>query len=105
MGAIPVLYLTEHRKAVGKEEAERLLQLKVERGGDEILSNIKQKVAALLGVKIDAFSAVGGQTTARNAEMDVDNFLVDVNGSAITDALILILDIEFQKPKMLLAEE
>jgi putative ATP-dependent endonuclease of OLD family len=42
VGAIPVLYLTEHRKAVGREEAERLLQLKVERGGDEVLSNIKR---------------------------------------------------------------
>jgi predicted ATP-dependent endonuclease of OLD family len=105
IGAIPVLYLTEHRKAVGKEEAERLLQLKVERGGDEILSNIKQKVAALLGVKIDAFSAGGGQTTSRNAEMDVDNFLLEVNGSGIKEALRLILDIEFQKPRMLLVEE
>ena len=105
IGEMPVLYLTEHRKAVGKEEAERLLQLKVERGGDEILSNIKQKVAALLGVKIDAFAAGGGQTTARNAEMDVDNFLLEVNGSGIKEALRLILDIEFQNPKMLLVEE
>jgi putative ATP-dependent endonuclease of OLD family len=41
IGSIQVLYLTEHRKPVGREEAERLLQLKVERGGDEVLSNIK----------------------------------------------------------------
>jgi predicted ATP-dependent endonuclease of OLD family len=105
IGSIQVLYLTEHRKPVGREEAERLLQLKVERGGDEVLSNIKLKVAALLGVKIDAFAAAAGQTPSRSAEMDVDNFLLEVNGSGIKEALRLILDVEFQNPKMLLVEE
>jgi putative ATP-dependent endonuclease of the OLD family len=105
IGQIPVLYLTEHRKPVGKEEAERLLQLKVERGGDEVLTSIKEKVAALLGVKIDAFAAGTGQGNSRNAEMDVDNFLLEVNGSGIKEALRLILDVEFQQPKVLLVEE
>jgi putative ATP-dependent endonuclease of the OLD family len=104
IGQIPVLYLTEHRKPVGRDEAERLLQLKVERGGDEALSNIKQKVAALLGVKIDAFAAAPAQPS-RNAEMDVDNFLLEVNGSGIKEALRLILDVEFQSPRLLLVEE
>ncbi len=97
--------MTERRKQVGKEEAERLLQLKVERGGDDALSNIKQKVAALLGVKIDAFAAAAGHSSNRAAEMDVDNFLLEVNGSGIKEALRLILDVEFQKPNMLLVEE
>lgn len=105
IGAMPVLYLTETRKQVGKEEAERLLQLKVERGGDQVLGSIKQKVAALLGVKIDAFAGGTGQPSSRNAEMDIDNFLLEVNGSGIREALRLILDVEFQNPKVLLVEE
>lgn len=104
VGSLRVLYLTEHRKQVGREEAERLLQLKVERGGDEILSSIKQRVGSLLGVKIDAFAAPG-QPSGRSAEMDVDNFLLEVNGSGIREALRLILDVEFQKPQLLLVEE
>jgi hypothetical protein len=37
--------------------------------------------------------------------MDVDNFLVEVNGSGIREALRLILDVEFVQPQILLVEE
>ncbi len=103
---IKVLRLAERRKVIGKEEAEQLLSLKVSRGGERVLSQIKQSVSDLLGVQIDAFQS--GETQGRSertAELDVDNFLVEVNGSGIREALRVILDVEFRKPQILLVEE
>jgi putative ATP-dependent endonuclease of the OLD family len=106
VGKMNVLYLTERRKQIGREEAERLLELKVKRGGDRTLKNIQGTVASLLGVHIDAFDS--NSTVSNNqqsAEMDVDNFLVEVNGSGIKEALRLVLDVEFGHPDILLVEE
>ena len=102
VGDLNVLYLKERRNPIGENEAKRLLSLKVERGGTQVLQNIQDTVSALLGVKIDAFnSAVAG----KGAEMDVDDFLAEVNGSGIREALRLVLDFEFQKPDIFLVEE
>ncbi|MEH1852415.1 MAG: AAA family ATPase [Nostoc sp.] len=101
-----VLYLTERRKQIGKQEAERLLELKVKRGGNETLKNIQETVSSLLGVNIDAFESSSiASTRQKSAEMDVDNFLVEVNGSGIKEALRLVLDVEFGNPDILLVEE
>lgn len=100
-----LLYLSERRKPLGKEEAQRLLALKVRRGGNEALKNIQETVHALLGVHIDAFESAGGVGTEKTAEMDVDDFLLEVNGAGIREALRLILDFEFQQPAILLVEE
>jgi hypothetical protein len=43
--------------------------------------------------------------TEKGAEMDVDDFLLEVNGAGIREALRLILDLEFQQPAILLVEE
>ncbi len=108
-----VLHLADQRKPIGADEAGRLLELKVSRGGDTMLQGIQSVVNSLLGVKIDAFA--GDRSTAGNeafsristpgAELDVDKFLVQVNGSGIREALRLILDLEFEKPRILLVEE
>ena len=101
-----VLHLTERRKEIGKEEASRLLSLKVTRGGEENLRSIKETVAALLGVQIDAFQGKGvAGRLGPIAELDVDKFLVEVNGSGIREALRLVFDYEFEHPKILLVEE
>ncbi|MDJ0508283.1 MAG: hypothetical protein QNJ64_03345 [Crocosphaera sp.] len=42
-----VLHLTERRKPIGEEEAQRILSLKVKRGGEKDLSNIKETVVSL----------------------------------------------------------
>lgn len=106
IGNMNVLYLTERRKQIGKEEAERLLELKVRRGGDKTLKTIQETVSSLLGVHIDAFdSSSNNDSNQQNAEMDVDNFLVEVNGSGIKEALRLVLDVEFGHPHILLVEE
>jgi putative ATP-dependent endonuclease of the OLD family len=98
-----VLYLTEQRTPVGRAEAEKVLSFKVKRGGTESLKNIQQTVQGLLGVQVDAFeSSAAGE---KSAEMDVDNFLLEVNGSGIRESLRLILDVEFQHPTILLVEE
>jgi predicted ATP-dependent endonuclease of OLD family len=106
LAEIKVLYLKERREQIGREEAKRLLDLKVRRGGDETLNNIKETVSALLGVKIDAFQ---GEREPRRgeqiAELDVDDFLVEMNGSGIREALRLLLDVEFDQPTILLVEE
>lgn len=116
LSEIKVLYLKEQRKQIGKEEAERLLSLKVQRGGPRVLRNIQETVTALLGVQVDAFQSsssnlpqlnLAGSTfrSEATAELDVDNFLVEVNGSGIREALRLVLDYEFQRPDILLVEE
>ena len=103
---IHVLYLTERRKQIGQEEAERLRSLKVKRGGPEVLRNIQETVSALLGVQVDAFDSSSPSNSGEiPAEMDVDNFLVEVNGSGIKEALRLVLDVEFGHPDILLVEE
>jgi energy-coupling factor transporter ATP-binding protein EcfA2 len=99
-----LLYLTEARKPIGAQEAQKLLGLKTQRGGDLTLRNIQTTVTDLLGVKIDAFTAeTGGRE--RGAELDVDEFLVELNGSGIRESLRLVLDTTFEKPDILLVEE
>jgi len=100
-----VLYLSERRRPLGQEEAQRLLALKVRRGGNEALRNIQETVHALLGVHIDAFESSTSGDSDKRAEMDVDDFLLEVNGAGIREALRLILDFEFQRPAILLVEE
>lgn len=116
-GKIKVLHLADRRRQIGAEEAARVLELKVRRGGNETLNSIKATVNSLLGVEIDAFRAVPGSQDSvtgrfatparlrREAELDVDNFLVEANGSGIREALRLVLDLEFEKPQVLLVEE
>lgn len=106
IASLKVLYLTERREPIGRKEAGRLLDLKIRRGGPEKLRNIQQTVSALLGVDIDAFSADSAAPGSEpGAEMDVDRFLVQVNGAGIREALRLILDYEFERPDILLVEE
>lgn len=103
---IKVIYLREQRKSMGKDEAARLLSLKTRRGGAEDLRNIQETVSALLGVQIDAFQSDSRSRRGEEiAEMDVDNFLVEVNGSGIREALRIVLDVEFEHPGILLIEE
>jgi len=106
LSEMSVLNLTERRKDIGKEEAERILSLKTVRGQEGILRSLKETVSSLLGVQIDAFQGqVSPDSGQRIAELDIDNFLVEVNGSGIREALRLILDYEFAHPSILLVEE
>ena len=106
IGEMSVLYLTERREPIGRREASQLLDLKVTRGGPEKLRAIQDTVSALLGVDIDAFRAnKTGTTEDPEAELDVDRFLVQVNGAGIREALRLILDYELNRPNILLVEE
>lgn len=109
-----VLLLADRRRPIGSAEASRLLQLKMSRGGGDTLRNIQSTVSSLLGVQIDAFasqrtSQVPSPAQRRrgtpDAELDVDDFLVEVNGSGIRESLRLLLDMEFEKPQILLVEE
>lgn len=102
-----VHYLSEQRKPIGEAEASRILKLKTSRGQGDVLREIQSVVSSLLGVQIDAFSsdAISNRTGDLSAELDVDEFLVQVNGSGIREALRLILDYEFERPEILLVEE
>ena len=57
--AVNVLHVTEERDPIGRSEAQRLLNLKMERGGQNRLKRIQDIVFSLLGVQIDAFSTGG----------------------------------------------
>ena len=103
---VKVLNVTDNRRPIGRDEAQKLLDLKMQRGGGGHLRRIQEIVSSLLGVQIDAFS--GGQAARTGgllAELDVDDFVVEVNGSGIKEALRLLLDIEFEEPNLLLVEE
>ena len=106
ISAMKVLFLTDRRQPIGREEAARLLSLKMRRGGTPTLTTIQQTVANLLGVRIDAFEGEARSPGERGiAEMDVDDFLAEANGSGIREALRVILDVEFQQPNIVLVEE
>ncbi len=103
LAELKILFLKERREPIGAREASQLLDLKVTRGGPEKLRAIQETVEALLGVEIDAFKAPGKGDAP--AELDVDRFIVQVNGAGIREALRLILDYEFSQPNFLLVEE
>ncbi|MFF7487404.1 ATP-dependent endonuclease [Streptomyces luteogriseus] len=103
-----VHHLSEQRKPIGQQEAARILKLKTSRGQGEVLRGLQSVVSGLLGVQIDAFSSDDPYVrrgVGVAAELDVDEFLVQVNGSGIREALRLILDYEFEKPQIMLVEE
>jgi energy-coupling factor transporter ATP-binding protein EcfA2 len=104
-GATKLLQLKENKQRIGPKEAQALLELKVRRGGAERLTLVKNTVSALLGVSLDAFQPEGAVRERQRAEMDVDDFLVEANGSGIRDALRLILDFELTTPELVLIEE
>ncbi|WP_409183708.1 AAA family ATPase [Amycolatopsis sp. VS8301801F10] len=115
LAEIRVLHLADRREPIGSIEAGQLLRLKMSRGGGQTLRNIQETVSSLLGVEIDAFASdtprrprpMGSRRIANlpDAELDVDDFLVQANGSGIREALRLVLDLEFQQPDLLLVEE
>jgi predicted ATPase len=105
LAKLKILHFRDRRIPIGSDEAKRLLSLKTTRGGPDILSRIQATVSELLGVKVDAFAGEPGRRGESTAELDVDEFLIQVNGSGIREALRLILDTEFEKPHLLLVEE
>lgn len=106
-----VVHFRETRAAIGYEEAAQLLELKTRRGGAERLATVQSTVKLLLGVNVDAFEPEQAETrrtrmtARRQAEMDVDNFLVEANGAGIREALRIVLDIELKSPDVVLIEE
>lgn len=105
-----VVSFKEVRKSVGREEASQLLELKLRRGGTQSLARIQETVRALLGVEVDAFQADNSTIARRsrtggNAEMDIDDFLVEANGAGIREALRIILDLELGSPVLATVEE
>jgi hypothetical protein len=105
-GTMPLLHLRENKQPIGRAEAQALLNLKITRGGPERLRLLQQTVRALLGVNIDAFAPESrSELRERPAEMDIDEFLVEVNGAGIREALRIILDLELKKPALALIEE
>lgn len=107
IGQLKVHHLSEQRAPIGQDEASRILRLKTSRGQADVLAALQSTVAELLGVKIDAFSSdrQSSRSGTLAAELDVDDFLVQVNGSGIREALRLVLDFEFTQPDILLLEE
>lgn len=105
-----VVSFKEVRKSVGREEASQLLDLKLRRGGTQSLARIQETVRALLGVEVDAFQGDDTVPMRRgrapgNAEMDIDDFLVEANGAGIREALRIILDLELGSPVLATVEE
>ena len=111
-GSVVLLHFLETREAIGPEEASQLLRLKTKRGGTKQLAALQDSVKSLLDVSVDAFEIdianSRSRTTSvgpRAAEMDIDDFLVELNGSGIREALRIIIDIELKLPGLVLIEE
>jgi putative ATP-dependent endonuclease of the OLD family len=100
-GSVPLMHFRESKASLGREEAEKLLQLKNRRGGPQQLNALQQTIAGLLGVHVDAFK----ESDQSPAEMDVDQFLVEANGAGIREALRIVLDLELRNPRLVLIEE
>ncbi|MDJ0555601.1 MAG: AAA family ATPase [Microcoleaceae cyanobacterium MO_207.B10] len=96
---LKVTHLKEERRPINQHDAQSFFKLKNTRGLTEKFTNIQDIFSSLLGIDIDAFQG------ERGPELDVDNFLVEVNGSGIREALRLVLDFEFEQPDILLIEE
>lgn len=110
LGDGQIISFKEVRNAIGREEANQILRLKTKRGGAEALARVQGTVKSLLGVQVDAFepeSASGSRrgTADMQAEMDVDDFLVEANGAGIREALRIILDLELKNPALAFIEE
>ncbi|MFD0050996.1 AAA family ATPase [Actinomycetes bacterium NPDC127524] len=99
---IKILQESERKEPIEKDDAKRLLNLKTGRGNKERLEQLQTTVSDLLGVTVDAFSVEGSSDAP---EIDVDDFLVHMNGTGIRESLRLILDMEFSKPDLMLIEE
>jgi predicted ATP-dependent endonuclease of OLD family len=100
-----ILYMIERREEIGKSEAIRLLDLKIRKRGSEQLRMVQDTVKSLLGVEIDAYKPDDVSIEDDKAQLDIDNFMVQVNGAGIREALRLVLDYEFNEPNILLIEE
>jgi len=105
-----IISFKEVRNAIGREEANQILRLKTKRGGAEALARVQGTVKSLLGVQVDAFEPESASVSRRGAmdmqaEMDVDDFLVEANGAGIREALRIILDLELKNPSLAFIEE
>jgi len=107
LSEVQVLNLRERREEIGKLEALRLLEMKNSRESSGIWPSLQATVQNLLGVKIEVFSENLGRAGYGDfqAELDVDQFVAEVNGSGIKEALRVVLDAEFGSPNILLVEE
>lgn len=110
LGDGDTLSFKEVRNAIGREEAGQILRLKTKRGGAEALARVQGTVKSLLGVQVDAFEPESPSVMRRGvseaqAEMDVDDFLVEANGAGIREALRIILDLELKNPELAFIEE
>jgi len=110
LGSGQIISFKEIRNAIGREEANQILRLKTKRGGAEALVRIQGTVKSLLGVQVDAFEPESPSLSRRGAadvqaEMDVDDFLVEANGAGIREALRIILDLELKNPSLAFIEE
>lgn len=99
IGTLQCHSLSDRRLEIGGEDAERLLSLSIDRSGRDRYQRLQRTVADLLGVELEVFK---GKTSA---ELDLDKYLANMNGSGIREALRLILDVELKQPKVLLVEE
>lgn len=117
---VKVLYQRDMREPIGLPDAQRLLSLRVQKGGDRLFRTFQETATALVGVELDAFEEISSPlpesqdeyyprwtrpSGERRARLDVDNFLVQANGSGIREALRLLIDIELEKPSIMLIEE
>jgi len=116
LSAVRLLHIADRRRPIGEDEASKLLQLKMSRGKGAQLRTIQETVSSLLGIEIDAYASdepapssavrrAAGPNPRIRAELDADDFLVQVNGSGVREALRVILDVEFERPQILLVEE
>lgn len=106
VGGVDFRYVEDKRDRIGEAEAGRLLRMKLKRGSSRRFNEIQETVHGLMGVRMDAFEPEGQlQRRKPHAELDLDDFLLRVNGAGYNEALQLVLQLELEEPELLIIEE
>lgn len=94
-------HIKERRPELDINDANVFLELKKKKASKATLQRIQTIANMVLGITIDAFV----EDDNSDPVLDVDNFLIQVNGYGVKEALRIIFDYEIHRPKVVLIEE
>lgn len=96
---VKILFIRETRKAIDIADSDQLFDFKSHRESEANWKRIREDAFDILGVEIDAFRGEDG------TEIDVNRILVQANGAGTRCILRTVIDLNTQKPDILLIEE
>ncbi|SDG43185.1 AAA ATPase domain-containing protein [Limimonas halophila] len=108
LGGVTVTHLRADRPGIGQQDADKLLQLKMQKDDAGHFRRLQRTARDVLGVELDAFAAADADTrTAVDrvpARLDVDDIPVAAAGEGVHQGLRVVLDSDLSRPDILLVE-